>query len=54
VRRAAAGPRRWPAKVVADWRDIVTQADAMLMLLNERGSKLMGDAGYRRPRSRDC
>ena len=53
MRRAVAGPRRWPAEVVADWRDIVTQAGRMPTLLNERGSKLAVDAEYRRPGSRD-
>ena len=40
--------------MVADWCDIVTQAGTIPTLLNERGSKLVVDAEYRRPRSGDC
>jgi hypothetical protein len=45
VRRAAAGPRKWRAEVVVEQRDIVTQAGMASMLLNDRGSKLLVDAG---------
>ena len=50
--RAAAGPRRWPAKWL-EQRDIVTQAGMVPTPLNDRGSKLLVDAGGPRPRSRD-
>ena len=41
MRRAAAGPRKW----LVEQRDIVTQAGMASMLLNDRGCKLLVDAG---------